>query len=335
LFRRIGKMAQDVLWLSQADVESLEISMKKVIEAVELGWRLKGEGKVEMPAKIGIHPRKDCYIHAMPCWIGGEIDACGEKWVSGFPMNIEKRIPYNIGLLILTDSNDGHMKAVMDANWITTWRTGAASAVISKYLADPKSSKLAIIGAGTQGCINAHALKVQFPGIKTVSVYDVAPAQMEKFGQSLKNLFSDLTIITTKTIEETCNNADIVITCCPVLEKPQRFVKSLYLKKDVLCIAVDHDSAFDSDVMTEAVVYVVDDRNQYKYMQSGGIYFQGYPAEHELYAEMSEMVVGKRQAVFQGRRTATPMGIACNDIMVANIVYAKALERKVGVFVKH
>ncbi len=328
-------MANDVLWLSQADVESLNIPMADVIAAVEEGWRLKGEGKVEMPAKIGIHPRKDCYIHAMPCWVGGDVDTCGEKWVSGFPQNIKKGLPYNIGLFILVDSDDGQMKCVMDANWITTWRTGAASAVIAKYLAGPNCRKLAIIGAGTQGKINAHAIRTQLPEIATVSAYDPLPAQVDGFAKYLAPLFPDLAVTPAATIEEACRDADIVVTCCPVLEKPVRFVKTEYLKKDVLCIAVDHDSAFDADVMTQAVCYVVDDRGQYEHMQSGGVYFQGYPTEHELYAEMSEIVVGKNTPLLAGRRTAAPMGIACNDVMTARIIYARAIEKKIGTRVEH
>lgn len=328
-------MADNVLWLSQDEVESLNIPMSDVIAAVEEGWRLKGEGKVEMPAKIGIHPRKDCYIHAMPCWVGGDVDTCGEKWVSGFPMNIEKGMPYNIGLFILVDSDDGRMKCVMDANWITTWRTGAASAVVAKYLADPQCKKLAIIGAGTQGKINAHAICTQFPGIAEVSAYDPLAKQVGHFKEYLAPLFPGVEVLSCGTIEEACKEADIVVTCCPVLEKPARFVKSAYLKKDVLCIAVDHDSAFDADVMTEAACYVVDDRGQYEHMQGGGVYFQGYPTEPELYAEMSEIVVGKKAPVLAGRRTAAPMGIACNDVMTARIIHAKATEKKIGTWVKH
>lgn len=48
-------MAYDVRFISQADVESLGISMKEVMDGVETGWRMNGEGKTELPAKIGIH----------------------------------------------------------------------------------------------------------------------------------------------------------------------------------------------------------------------------------------------------------------------------------------
>lgn len=328
-------MLNEVLWLSEDDVISLDIPMADVIAAVEEGWRLKGLGKVEMPAKIGIHPRENCYIHAMPCWIGGDVDMCGEKWISGFPQNLQKKMPYNIGLFVLTDSNDGHMISVMDATYLTTMRTGAASAVVAKYFADPECKKLAIIGAGTQGRISVHAIKTQFPGLTAVSAYDPLPAQMDRLEADVKAAYSDLEVIKAKSIEEACKDADIVITCCPVLANPQRFVKKAYLKEDVLCIAVDHDSAFDADVMTEAPVYVIDDRGQYKYMQGGGVYFQGYPTEEELYAEMSEVITGKKPVVLKGRRTSAPMGIACNDVMTARLIYAKALEKKVGTWVKH
>lgn len=62
-------MAYDVRFLSEADVAALGISMKEVLDAVDTGWKLNGEGKVENPPKIGVHPRHDAYMHAMPCWL--------------------------------------------------------------------------------------------------------------------------------------------------------------------------------------------------------------------------------------------------------------------------
>jgi alanine dehydrogenase len=327
-------VAQDVLWISEREVASLGITMEEVIEAVENGWRLKGEGKVEMPAKIGIHPRKNCYIHAMPCWIGGDVDTCGLKWVSGFPENLKKKMPYNIGLFILTDSDDGHMKAVMDANWITTWRTGAASGVIAKYLGPKDPSVVSIIGAGTQGRINLRAMMAVFPNLKAAKVYDPMGSQVEGLKAQMAGLFPALEVIPCADVRLACADADIVISCAPVLEKPERNIRSAWLKKDVLCIAVDHDSSFDADVMTEAAAYVVDDRGQYEHMQGGGVYFQGYPTEEELYAEMSEVVVGKKPQVREGRRGAAPMGIACNDVIVGKMVYERTLAKKAGTWVE-
>ncbi|HAK41376.1 MAG TPA: peptide transporter, partial [Synergistaceae bacterium] len=55
----------EVMLISQKEIESLHIPVTEVMDVVEKGFALKGEEKLEMPAKIGIHPRKDCFIHAM------------------------------------------------------------------------------------------------------------------------------------------------------------------------------------------------------------------------------------------------------------------------------
>lgn len=58
-----------VLYLSMDDVEKASVGMDQVISALEKVYRLKGQGQVEMPSKIGIHTRPNALIHAMPAYI--------------------------------------------------------------------------------------------------------------------------------------------------------------------------------------------------------------------------------------------------------------------------
>jgi ornithine cyclodeaminase/alanine dehydrogenase len=59
-----------LLYLSQADVVSVGLTMAEIIELVEKAFHEKGEGRVEMPPKPGIHPGAgDNFIHAMPAYI--------------------------------------------------------------------------------------------------------------------------------------------------------------------------------------------------------------------------------------------------------------------------
>ena len=81
-------------YLSRADVEATGVTMEAVIEAVETGFREKGNGRVEMPPKPGVHPGEgDNFIHAMPASIPG-LDAVGIKWISGYPGNQALGLPY-------------------------------------------------------------------------------------------------------------------------------------------------------------------------------------------------------------------------------------------------
>ena len=59
-----------VLYLSRADVKAVGLSMAEIIDVLEDAFREKGEGRVEMPPKPGIHPGEgDNFIHAMPAYI--------------------------------------------------------------------------------------------------------------------------------------------------------------------------------------------------------------------------------------------------------------------------
>ena len=322
------------LWLSKKDVESLEIPMTEVMDAVEEGFRLNGLGQSELPAKIGVHPRKDCFIHAMPCWMGGEVDAVGIKWAAGYPPNQVKGLPYINGVWCMNDPETGMIKAVMDANWMTAWRTGAASGVCARHLASPGSEVVAMIGLGVQARTNLAALKEVLPGIREVRIHDVFPEQAKRFQEDMAPLFPKAPLVIEDKAESAVKGADVVVTCTPIVEHPRRFVMREWMKEDVLCIAVDYDSAFREEVM-KGGAFVCDNRNQYLWTQEQGVYFQdGYPLEAEIYADMGEICAGKAAPVRKGLRGAVLMGIASHDVMTGRLIYRKALEKNTGTWVE-
>ena len=60
---------QNVLYLSHADVEKVNLPMSQIIDLLEKAFLEKGNGRVEMPPKPGIHTMPDAFIHAMPAYI--------------------------------------------------------------------------------------------------------------------------------------------------------------------------------------------------------------------------------------------------------------------------
>ncbi|HPD98350.1 MAG TPA: ornithine cyclodeaminase family protein [Synergistales bacterium] len=321
----------EIMLLSLREIESLNIHVSEVMKVVERGFALKGEEKMEMPAKIGIHPRKDCFIHAMPCYVGGDVDAAGIKWVAGYPINQARGLPYITGIMCLNESETGFAKAIMDANWITAWRTGAATGICARHMADPSSETIAVIGLGVQGRTNTMALAEALPKLKTVKIYDAFEAQVAKYTSLVEPDLKGIDVVPCKSVEETVKDADVVVTCTPIVADPERFVKSKWLKEDVLAVAVDYDSAFDADVMTGATAFVCDDMNQYLWTQEHGVYFQkGYPTESQILGDMGHLCAGKKKVERKGRRGAVLMGIASHDIMTANLIFDQAKARGVG-----
>ena len=116
----------EMLYLARADVESVALDVGSMIGLLETAFGEKGNGRVEMPPKPGIHTQPDAFLHAMPAYIPA-LHAAGIKWVGGYPANQGRGLPYISGLLILNDDQTGLPLAVMDCTWITAWRTGAGS----------------------------------------------------------------------------------------------------------------------------------------------------------------------------------------------------------------
>ena len=315
-----------ILYLSQADVVSINLGMAEIIQLLEKAFDEKGHGRVEMPPKPGIHPGDgDNFIHAMPAYIPA-LNSAGMKWVSGFPGNAKKGLPYITGLLILNDPETGIPLAVMDCEWITAMRTAAATAVSAKRLARPESAKLGVLGCGVQGITNTEALNVLFP-ITEVFAYDVHPAAIEKFSQKIVGELG-LTVTPVSTPQEAVTGCDLVVTAGPILKKPHQTIKAGWLDQGAFASLVDFDSYWEPAAMKEVDKFCTDDLKQFEYYKSAG-YFQDVPP---VYADLGELVAGMKP----GRESAEERTIACNlglaldDMAVAPTIYRRAIEMGIG-----
>lgn len=318
----------EILYLSRRDVESLSISYREVIDAVELSFRLKGEGKAELPPKPGVHPRPDSFIHAMPAYIGGGIDVAGVKWVSGYPDNPAKGLPSIVAILVLNDASTGIPIAVMDATWITAVRTAAASAVAVKHLVSPSVETLGIIGLGVQGRTHLLAMR-EVMKLRRVYVFDIVKPKIKLYVEEMSPKCPEAEIIPCNDYRCVTLNSEVVVTATYIVEKPSRFIGLKDLREEFLAISIDYDAAFKEEVASGVDVFVVDDKGQYLATKAKGPYFRGYPERVEF--DMGDVVAGKVGDLrSMPRKMALLMGIATHDVAVAKLVYERAVERGLG-----
>ena len=314
-----------LLYLSQADVASLGVTMNEIIDALSVAFREHGEGKVEMPPKPGVHTQPDAFIHAMPAYIPA-LKSAGVKWVAGYPENGKRGLPYISGLLVLNNVETGMPLAVMDCTWITAMRTGAATALSARYLARPDSQSVGILGCGVQGRSNLDALNVLFP-IKRVVAYDVLTERVDSFIAEAARCWG-LDVVRAKDPREAVEGMDMVVTSGPILRKPHATIKSGWLKKGGFASLVDFDSYWDGRAMTEVDKFCTDDIPQLEHYRHMG-YFQDIPP---IYASLGELVAGKKpgRESDSERTIACNLGLALDDMATAPIVYRRAVERSVG-----
>jgi ornithine cyclodeaminase/alanine dehydrogenase len=261
----------------------------------------------------------------MPAYIPA-LNSAGIKWVSGFPGNTQKGLPYITGLLILNDPETGIPLAVMDCEWITAMRTAAASAVAAKRLARPESAKLGILGCGVQGITHTEALNVPFP-IEEVFAYDVLPEAIEKFSRVVQGKLG-LKVTPVATPQEAVTGCDLVVTAGPILKKPHQTIKAGWLDQGAFASLVDFDSYWEPAAMKQVNKFCTDDIKQFEYYQSVG-YFQDAPPIH---ADLGELVArlkpGRETA--QERTIACNLGLALDDMAVAPTIYHRAKEMGIG-----
>jgi ornithine cyclodeaminase/alanine dehydrogenase len=319
-------MKLEILYLSLKDIQGLSVPVGQIVGWVEEALRLKGLGKTEMPPKPGIHTMPDAFIHAMPAYLP-DLKAAGMKWVSGYPDNFKKGLPYISGLLILNDPETGIPIAVMDCTWITAMRTGAVTAVAAKYLARPDASVIGIIGCGVQGRSNLEALAAVLKKITTVKAYDARPESQKAYVEEMGKKFK-FNVVGVGSPKEAVISSDVVVTAVPIAKDPQPVIEDSWLKPGALAAPVDLDTLWKAEVMQKVDKFCVDDTPQILRFKSEG-YLKSLP---EIYADLGEIVAKKKPGRQNDKERIMSMnlGLALEDVAVAIHIYQTALEKGIG-----
>jgi ornithine cyclodeaminase/alanine dehydrogenase-like protein (mu-crystallin family) len=314
-----------ILYLSAADVASVALDLGTIIGLLETAFREKGEGRVEMPPKPGIHTRPDAFIHAMPAYIPA-LRAAGVKWVSGYPENRAAGLPYISGLLILNDVDTGLPSAVMDCTWITAYRTAAASALSARYLARAECATVGILACGVQGRTHLEAMAAEFP-VRRALAYDILPDARQRFVEEMTPRLG-IEVVGVDDPRTAVAESDIVVTSGPILRHPVPTIQEGWLRPGAFASAVDFDSYWSPAALAEFDRVTTDDHAQFQYYRHAG-YFRQTPDPD---ADLGELVAGlKPGRGDEAQRTiAINLGLALDDMAVAPEIYRRAAARGLG-----
>jgi len=312
----------EMLYLSQEDILRMGIPLKEVIPLVERGLYEHGMGRVENPPKPGIHTKPDSFIHAMPAYFR-ELGIGGLKWVSGYPSNRELGLPQILGVMITNDMETGVPTAVMDCRWITAARTAAVSAVTAKFCARKDSEVFGVIGCGVQGRMNLVALREVLPGISRVKIYDISKDAMRRFKEDLEKKVG-VDIQAAESVEAAARGSDIILTATQRLPRP--LVRDEWFGSGCLGMGLEASRAWYGDAILKADKFVTDSWEQTAHFREQGAFPDGLP---RLYAELGEIVAGKKAGRDndEERILAINIGLALEDVIVANRIYEIAKER--------
>ncbi len=173
--------------LSRDDVRRA-LSMAQAIELMRDAFTQLSSGQAVVPQRLSMEmPELGARVLVMPVSLakGGQF---GMKIVSLFKQNPEKGLPYIQALMLVFDASDGHPVALMDAEYLTALRTGAASGLATDMLARPDARTAMIFGAGAQGRLQLEGV-CAVRRISRALVFDPNPDRAEKFCRDLTGRF--------------------------------------------------------------------------------------------------------------------------------------------------
>jgi alanine dehydrogenase len=303
--------SQRVLVLSRREVAKLLPPVAEQLDWVERTYRALERGEVEQPPKPGIHPREDCFIHAMPAYLRRD-DVAVLKWVAGYKSNPARGLPFISGVIVLNDPATGLPIAIMDAAEITAARTAAASGLCVRRFAPEGWSTAAILGCGEQGRYHARLLEALNPGV-TIRAYDPDPDRRRSIPGA----------VPCSEPRAAVEGAEVVVTAGPIVRDPEPALAPEWPAPEHLLLPIDFDFAVQPETIAAADLFLVDDEDQFAYYRELG-HFRGWRAPD---GALGRALAGSSQ----GRRVAcVNLGVGALDATFGAGVLSRAREQGAG-----
>jgi len=240
-------------------------------------------------------------------------------------------IPAIIGVVMLIDALTGEILSIMDGEYLTALRTGAASGLATNYFAPKEANTLAIFGCGAQGKTQLEAVAA-VRNLSNIWVFDNNYEKAQSFVSAMKTK-TDAAI-------EIAENLDILKNCdiiCTATNSESPLFEYKHLKKGVHINAIGSYKAnmqeIDPEILQKATIYV--DQKEACLLESGDfikpIKAGLFNADH-IKGEIGDYALGKI-AVRTSEHEITvfkSVGVAIQDFSIAHKIYEKSIAESFG-----
>ena len=288
---------------------------------------------------------------AMQAYLGGKYQMAGMKWYGSNCENKASGLPRSILMMMLNDKDTGAPLALMSANLVSCYRTGAIPGVGAKYLARKDSETVTIIGPGVMGRTCLLAFLSVCPKITTVKVKGRGQRSLHAFEEFVKKECPQIQqVIVCDSMEEAVKDSDIicVTSTAPVKEIDFPYIAEDWVKKGAL-ICLPSAARFDDDFLINRCKKVVDNYKlyeawaeefpypSYEMVQIIGSKFTDYLHEGRIQREDIVDIADIINKKHPGRESDDEIivysvgGMPVEDIAWGGTVYRNALKEGIGV----
>ena len=309
----------------------------ELIPVIEDAFKSLSLGKTVMPPILRVDIEKyhgESDVKA--AYIEG-LDSFAVKVASGFFNNPKLGLPSSNGLMILLDSQTGVIKSVLlDKGYLTDVRTAIAGAIAAKYLSNPESSTVAIIGAGIQARMQLEALTL-VRDIKKINVWsrdiNKTHAYIEKVSKNINLNFTAF-----DNTNDVVKNADILITTTPS-KKP--LIDYSSLPKGIHITAMGSDAEekneLDPNIIKNCDAYVPDSQTQTSILgELNHAIKNNFIKSDMIFNDLGKIIINPKlgRKNTQDITVADLTGTGVQDTAIARFAFSTAKRKKLGIVIK-
>jgi alanine dehydrogenase len=321
---------KNLLFLSADDIKNV-ISMKDVIVLMKDAFRQITEGKISAPLRTQIDiPQYEAGALFMPAH-SDESELISLKLVTVFNNNPAVNLPLIHALVVLMDGKDGQPLAIMDGEYLTALRTGAASGLATDLLAGKDTSVLGLFGAGVQGRTQVEAV-CEVRNIQKVVIFDKDP----QAAKSLASVIGKEHQIKTEIDQSGTQLSDCDIICTATSSSTPVF-SNADLKRGVHINAIGAYQPDKREIPGETIKRskLVVDQRLACLSEAGDLAIpiqEKLISEDHIYAELGEIVTGRKSGRSDDAEITLfkSVGNAAQDLLTAGEIYKKARELEIG-----
>lgn len=315
-----------MLCLSANDIVNA-VSLTELVDAIETAFLINEEGNFFMPERMVIN-YSDNTLLLMPCFTEKRF---ATKLVSLFPENVNNNKPVLYGSVILNDGNTGEPLAILNGAKLTAMRTGAVGGTAIRLLAEKNSRSVGIIGAGVQG-LHQTLFAINERDISNINVYDPNPEIEEIFVSTILDLYKKTEIKFYNTAEEVLDRSEIIImsttATSPVLpEKPDKLKGKCYI---AIGSYKPEMKEFSESLFKLVDQYFID--TEHAMTESGDLINplnNNWFKKENIYTA-GKLLTGKVKLSSNKTRLFKSVGMALFDLVTADLIYRRALEKGIG-----
>ena len=333
-----------VLILNQQQCKQL-IREEEVPQLMEDVLRDFSNGEVINPLKthVPFYSQYNSYLNAMPCWLKNR-NVAGIKWAGSGEDNPRTiGFPQSVATLILNDPETALPLAFMDSTYIMALRTGAVAAVMAKYCCKKGTKVMTIIGAGVQGTSAFRMTMLTMPQIEEVRVVDINPAAIERFIDQGTTQYPNVKFVPCEDLQSSVRGADLIIPAAHSAgSSGSGILDDIELDKGTTIVGISGGLSLakvrqrcDRSILDYIKCFVYRINATRGYMKE--LYGIDVEEVDESVAdcEIGDVIAGKAPGRVNDEEIvhAAGVGMGIEDVIVADVIYRRALEQDIGLVV--